>query len=199
MKLYIAGPMRGIDGYNFKSFNVAAKILREHGHVVVNPAEDAEGKPLDPEKEYSLEEIQEFLRYDIREICSVEAVVVLDGWMYSEGANIEVSIAKIIGIPVLKFAKQSELWGDLISEEDINPASLAADTIRRIMRKGLGKHSADSWRDEFLENHLVKGARHLLSAELIDRGLSEKDEDNHIENGLCRAAMAHAVHQKRKS
>lgn len=39
MKVYVAGPMRGIPEFNFPAFNLAAKNLRADGHVVFNPAE----------------------------------------------------------------------------------------------------------------------------------------------------------------
>lgn len=39
MKLYLAGPMRGHDNFNFPAFWDAARVLRERGHEIVSPAE----------------------------------------------------------------------------------------------------------------------------------------------------------------
>lgn len=198
MRYYLSGPMRGLLGYNFTAFNAAASVLREMGHEVVNPAEDESGKALDPEKEYTQDQINAFFRYDVSAILNVDAIVVLDNWIYSQGANLEVVIAKMIGLPILKFSGQQELWGNLIPEDAINPVEIASETVRITMGKGLGKHAADSWRDEPLQNHTLKCARHALTAQLQADGLSPLDGENHLENAICRAVMALAKTKEKK-
>ena len=37
-KIFIAGPMRGYENYNFKKFDFFQKILEDKGYSVVNPA-----------------------------------------------------------------------------------------------------------------------------------------------------------------
>lgn len=197
MKLYIAGPMTGIKDWNFHAFNVMAKILREMGHEVINPAEDELGNPLDPSTDH-LPHISRYLRFDYAALLRVDAVVVLDGWIYSKHANIEVAIAKSIGLKIYKLAKQSDIFGDLIEETDINPVEVAAETVRIIMRGGLGKHAADSWREEPLENHTLKCARHAITAQLQELGLSPMDDEDHFGNAACRAIMAKSKKMERK-
>ena len=46
--IYVAGPMRGYENYNFPAFDRCSRVLREQGWNVINPAEldkDA-GKPM---------------------------------------------------------------------------------------------------------------------------------------------------------
>lgn len=96
--VYVAGPMSGLPDWNFPAFHDAAKVLRDLGYEVVNPAEcednlnpDGTGKPWDV-----------CLRNDIvnmlTEGCS--ELVMLDGWTASRGARLEHHIAKELGLKV---------------------------------------------------------------------------------------------------
>lgn len=93
MKLYIAGPMTGIEDFNFPAFNAAAKRWRSHGHTVINPAENAHGDTSKPWAYY--------IRQDIAHVLNVEAVAVLSGWQKSRGATLEVSLARALDLPIL--------------------------------------------------------------------------------------------------
>jgi hypothetical protein len=93
MRLYLAGPMRGIAHYNYPEFMRVADEIRAFGHVVFNPAESAQ--PLDAG-------FRSFIREDLDWITSqAEAVAVLGGWERSSGATLEVMAAQACGIPVL--------------------------------------------------------------------------------------------------
>ena len=91
-KIYIAGPMTGYEGLNFAAFNSAAKELRERGYVVSNPAEIA------PDKNIGWSDA---MRLDIAEMMTCDTVAVLDGWEKSNGASLEIFIAKMVGIKVV--------------------------------------------------------------------------------------------------
>ena len=107
MRVYLAGPMRGVKHYNFPQFNDAAARLRKQGHVVVNPADldrkyngfDAMALPEDHDwgsipTEFDLDVC---IRRDIEAVLWCDAVVLLDGWEDSAGAKAEAAVAKWAG------------------------------------------------------------------------------------------------------
>src|SRR6185436_17305896 len=91
-RIYIAGPMTGLPEFNFPTFNAMAENLRAQGWHVENPADhgDTEGA-----------EWADYLRFDIESLASCEAIMLLPGWSKSKGANLEVHIAKQIGVTIL--------------------------------------------------------------------------------------------------
>lgn len=102
MKLYLAGPMRGIPEYNFPAFHAAAKSLREQGHEVWSPAErDLQQDGFDPAKDKA-HPIRYYMRYDLPAVLESDAVAVLPGWENSTGAKLEVHVARVCDIPVLR-------------------------------------------------------------------------------------------------
>lgn len=113
MKIYLAGPMRGIPEFNFPAFKAAAEMLRAQGHFVFNPAEKDEelfGKgisklaPTGDEKdvEHLGLTIRVALGHDLAWICKEgEAVAVLPGWEKSKGACAEKATGDALGIVIL--------------------------------------------------------------------------------------------------
>tara|TARA_Y100000034_G_scaffold77797_1_gene93527 strand:+ start:716 stop:1126 length:411 start_codon:yes stop_codon:yes gene_type:complete len=106
--IYIAGPMRGIEGFNFPAFDRQAKVLREQGWVVINPAEiDRElGSPSSDPMEYdpvTNYEDHEFMRVALKRDTSVicddcTAMYMMAKWEISRGALAEWHLAKALGL-----------------------------------------------------------------------------------------------------
>jgi hypothetical protein len=71
-RIYIAGPMTGLPEFNYPAFNAAAAAWRADGWDVVNPAEEHDGKTDLPYEEY--------VKVDIPQIASCDALAVLPGW-----------------------------------------------------------------------------------------------------------------------
>lgn len=108
-RLYLAGPMTGIEHFNFPAFDAAAEKLRFAGHTVFNPAENDRdsgfegiGTSGDPrEAAASGFNLREALKQDLSWICDhAEGVALLPGWSQSKGATAEIALAQALGIPV---------------------------------------------------------------------------------------------------
>jgi hypothetical protein len=111
MKVYVAGPMRGIPEFNYPAFNAAAAKLRALGHVVFNPAENDATNNNIPIAGFATGDhdasiaggfdIRKALGQDLAWICGeADAVAMLPGWEASKGATAERATAIAIGIRV---------------------------------------------------------------------------------------------------
>ncbi|MDH2154194.1 DUF4406 domain-containing protein [Stenotrophomonas sp. GD03657] len=90
--VYIAGPMTGIEEYNFPAFHAAADELRGAGFTVHNPADHG----LVPGAKR-----EDYLRYDFRELLLCEYIYFLKGWETSDGAKEEYSLAQRFGLRMM--------------------------------------------------------------------------------------------------
>lgn len=113
MKIYLAGPMRGIPNFNFPAFHYAAAKLRQEGHTVFSPAEKGEETELtnNPEAQESLEFRRKVFRLDTDYICrEADTVALLKGWEKSSGARAEKALADAIGLQVWELGLHYNLW-----------------------------------------------------------------------------------------
>lgn len=115
MKIYLAGPMRGIKEFNFPAFHAAAAKLREVGHFVFSPAEkdnerhgtdiskgNETGDEVYASKQHGFS-LREALAADLAWICAeADAVVLLPGWKNSKGATAERATAIALGLEVFE-------------------------------------------------------------------------------------------------
>ena len=118
MKVYLAGPMRGIPNFNFPAFDYATEKLRDRGFVVFSPAardrklhgDKLEQNPTGREDEAARNigfSLREALKADCAWICrNADAVAVLPGWEISRGANAEVALAKALGLTIIILGKE---------------------------------------------------------------------------------------------
>lgn len=103
MRVYLAGPMRGLPGLNFPAFDAATEDLRARGFDVFSPAEvDRELDGLDPEKDLP-RSIAHYMARDLPAVCKADAIVLLPGWQRSAGARLEAHVASAIGLPLLRY------------------------------------------------------------------------------------------------
>jgi len=98
--LYLAGPMRDMELYNFPTFNWAAAWLRKKGYRVWNPAErDVREDGFNPARDKP-RPLKDYMIHDLAAICKCDAVVVLDGWRKSRGASLEVEVARRLNMKI---------------------------------------------------------------------------------------------------
>lgn len=99
MKIYLAGPMRGIELFNFRAFMGAALEMREQGHEVINPAERDmaigfnPAEPIDSENNSEVFNLGEAFVWDFQAILKSDAIVLLPNWRSSKGVQAELVLA----------------------------------------------------------------------------------------------------------
>ena len=112
--IYLAGPMTGIEDFNYPAFHAAAKALRGRGYPVINPAEAFGG-----DQALSFDT---YMRYDLTCLLKdCDTIVVLDGWEKSPGAVLEVSVASALGYGILKLVEGQDVYADGVTLESLFP------------------------------------------------------------------------------
>jgi|SRR5579872_6504845 len=103
MKIYIAGPMRGYELFNFPAFDAARDRAHAKGYDVVSPAD------MDREMGFDgTQRIEDFkfnlkaaIIRDIIAVAGCDAIALLPGWENSSGAAVELAAAQFLGLQVL--------------------------------------------------------------------------------------------------
>lgn len=115
MRVYLAGPMRGIPEFNFPAFHAAAAALRGEGHTVFSPAErdidrhagvdiskgNTSGDEAFAAKTYGFS-LRDALADDTQWICKeADAIALLPGWEGSKGARAELALSEALGHKII--------------------------------------------------------------------------------------------------
>ena len=136
---YLAGPMRGIEEYNFPAFHKEADWLRSKGWKIFSPAERDEADPtIDPKRNiagwHGSRGLDYFMSFDLKAVCEHEAVILMKGWETSQGARLEAMVAVEIDHPVFEIvrgpralrSRSTRAWKRLVS---VSNARVAAEFI----------------------------------------------------------------------
>lgn len=111
MRIYLAGPMRGIPYYNFPEFDLVRNILRASGHEVVSPADidrqfgfDAMALPQDYDwtQEPDGLVLKDVVARDLRALQNCEGIYMMKGWEKSKGARAERAVAEWLCLKVIE-------------------------------------------------------------------------------------------------
>lgn len=96
VSVYIAGPMRGLPNFNYDTFGAVEATLNEYGLPdtggqlrVKNPATNFGGAQ---DREWA-----EYMSVDLQDVLNADVLVLLPGYENSEGAQLEIAVAKATG------------------------------------------------------------------------------------------------------
>lgn len=99
-KMYLSGPMTNIKDFNHPLFLRVATEFRLAGFEVCSPAEFFDGDTTRERKEY----MREAFKY----LLEADTIVLLPGWQDSEGARIEVAVAKELELIIVEYIETPE-------------------------------------------------------------------------------------------
>lgn len=169
MKVYIAGPMRGIAHYNFRAFDAARDRLSDDVITVVSPADLDRAAGFDPFTREWPEgwnwrdpiadcPVQDCIQRDFDALRTCNAIYMLDGWEGSVGARAEKALAEWCGLKVLYQTQPTVTAGEVritsptggqkgskLARFDLIPAEELWEVSEHYGR-GAAKYSDDNWR-----------------------------------------------------
>lgn len=111
LKAYIAGPMTGREHYNVANFFRVQREWEARGYDASTPFEANSRvwirhygvgfNPYIDKCDYGDPILTEMLIEDLKQLFESDVVIVLDGWMKSKGAQLEVAVAAALGKQVI--------------------------------------------------------------------------------------------------
>ena len=101
-RVYIAGPMRGIEKFNYPLFDKTAAMLRSLGLFVVNPTEVSALMGSSEEIDADKAMLERLFEADLALLKTCDAIALLPGWERSEGAKRELAAAIEAGLDVVR-------------------------------------------------------------------------------------------------
>jgi hypothetical protein len=91
-KIFIAGPMRGYPNYNFDRFDAYEQILKDSGIDCINPTRiSRKFKEVEVNNDINVYNEMVRLQQEAEKTCN--AILLLDGWQWSEGIKLELKTA----------------------------------------------------------------------------------------------------------
>lgn len=184
MRVYIAGPMTGLDDFNYPAFHEQARALRASGYDVVNPAESFGGDQSLPWDEY--------LKDALKRMLECDAVSFLPGWEKSKGATLEFNTARAVGLGIFDHQMRalndpnsafrgvhgmytSETGGQKLNVGKVRLELLPPEAIievAKVLTFGAEKYAPNNWRKglswDFTIGSILRHTTALMRGEDVD-------------------------------
>lgn len=113
-KGYLGGPMRGYESFNFPTFDLITKHLRNLGFDIFSPAEKDLASGFNPEVGEAYPLIH-YMRNDLPQVLEADAIFLLPHWEESVGAELETVVAMVCELPVIDALKL-----EFLSDQEIS-------------------------------------------------------------------------------
>lgn len=110
MKVYIAGPMRGLVNWNFEAFDLARTRWREKGHLVFCPAQLVRALQYSEGTGEERDHCTHAIQVDFACIYASDAIALLPGWERSRGATAELALAQFLGLRIFDAVTMVEVF-----------------------------------------------------------------------------------------
>jgi hypothetical protein len=117
MKLYLSGPMSGIDKFNAPAFEQAAAALRRQRYEVVSPVEQDAADGIDTANlSGDIKDLSvtwgDLMARDIKLIADgdFDGIVLLPGWEKSKGARLELALMLVLMKEVYLYERATTNW-----------------------------------------------------------------------------------------
>ena len=129
---YISGPMTGQPGHNYDLFNEVEADLKDaalKGDKIINPARNFNGETGHPRSEY--------MQLDMKHVLDADRIILLPGWETSEGAKLEVAVARACGKTFSRAECVNAYWTytpiEPPSDNNDSPRASALDEARQLI------------------------------------------------------------------
>lgn len=129
-KVYISGPITGVDFGNRFAFSCASNALELCGYEAVDPSK----VQLDDEATWA-----DYMRADLKLLLDCDYIYMLEGWEDSKGARIERELAENLGIEGIDLDEENERAKQRVGEDidvdeyyDLQVAMGFADAAKRL-------------------------------------------------------------------
>jgi len=182
-KIYIAGPMTGVDNFNYAAFDMAADAL-SCMYDVVNPVDlDREegivyDGVVDMDSYLASLDMKAIIKRDLEALATCQYIFMLDGWQGSKGARAEKAFAEWSGIHVVYQTDPQAQVSTAQQRKDtpvysgvLNYFPQALRDVARCSKAGNDQHNPGQpmfWDRTKSSDELDALTRHLLEAGTID-------------------------------